>query len=285
MDGILLINKPVNLTSHDVVQILRKKLNTKKIGHAGTLDPFADGLLVIGIGRGTKCLQFLEAASKEYVAILKLGVKTNSGDPEGKIIETQDVSGISNEKIKEVLTTFLGDSYQLPPMYSALKVNGEKLYNLARQGIEIEREKRLITISDINLISYDEISHEVIFQVVCSKGTYIRTLGEDIATRLGTIGYLTNLRRTRIGSFTLMDATLIDDVHSEMELISNYQALSFMPQYQVNEKEEAKVIYGQKLKINLDVPQVLIINSKYDVLAVYEQIAPNTYKSLRGLFS
>ena len=183
MDGVLIINKPKGFTSHDVVNVLRKALNTKKIGHTGTLDPNATGVLPILVGTATKISKYLIEHDKTYVATIKLGEKTDTGDIEGNIIE-QDLNfqSVSCEQIGDVLKTFVGKQKQIPPVYSAIKVNGKKAYEYARQGQAIELEARDIEIYDIKLIKLED--KEITFEVSCSKGTYIRTLCEDIAEKL-----------------------------------------------------------------------------------------------------
>ena len=193
MDGIIIINKPKGFTSHDVVAVLRKTLSTKKVGHTGTLDPNATGVLPILVGQATKLSKYLIEHDKTYIATLKLGEKTDTGDGEGNIIESKNVNCVS-EQIEQVLETFIGKQKQIPPMYSAVKVDGKKLYEYARKDLEPERKPRDIDIYSITLIKFD--NNEVVFEVSCSKGTYIRTLCEDIASRLGTVGYMKELERT-----------------------------------------------------------------------------------------
>jgi tRNA pseudouridine55 synthase len=187
MDGILIINKPQNYTSHDVVAIVRKKINEKKCGHIGTLDPNATGVLPILVGQATKISKYLIEHNKTYEAILQLGEKKDTGDSLGKTIEKKEVPVINKQEIEKVLQSFKGESYQIPPMYSAIKVNGKKLYQYAREGKKIEVEPRLINISDITLININKKDNQIDFRVNCSKGTYIRTLCEDIAVKAGTV--------------------------------------------------------------------------------------------------
>ena len=204
MHGLEIVDKPIGKTSFDMVRNIRKKYNIKKVGHIGTLDPMATGVLVILIGEATKLSDYLMEHDKEYIASIHLGEKTDTGDSEGNIIDKKPIpEEISKEKIITVLNRFLGESYQVPPMYSAIKVNGEKLYNLARQGKTVERKSRKISIDEIELLDYNK--SEIKFRVVCSKGTYIRVLCEDIAEKLDTLGYMSSLRRTRIGKFCIED--------------------------------------------------------------------------------
>ena len=190
MDGIIIINKEKEYTSHDVVAKVKKILNEKKVGHTGTLDPNATGVLPILLGKGTKLSKYLINHNKIYEATLKLGEKTDTADIEGKIIEEKDVKkeNLSEENIAKILQEFIGKSKQVPPMYSAIKVNGKKLYEYARKGQTIEIKPREIEIYAIELLNIN--NNEITFRVHCSKGTYIRTLCEDIAEKLETVGYM-----------------------------------------------------------------------------------------------
>lgn len=196
MDGIIVINKPSGCTSHDIVSKIRKKLNIKKVGHTGTLDPLATGVLPILLGNGTKLSKYLINHDKEYIATIKLGVKTDTADIEGTVIEEQEVPLLTEEQIMNSLESLKGKQKQIPPMYSAIKVNGKKLYEYARSGESIMVEPRDIEIYNIELIQYKE--HKIKFKVACSKGTYIRSLCEDIAQKLNTIGTMSALERTKV---------------------------------------------------------------------------------------
>lgn len=211
MNGLLIINKPKSYTSHDIVNIVRKKLNIKKVGHTGTLDPNATGVLPILIGTGTKISKYLVEHEKTYIATLTLGKKTDTGDSEGNIIE-EDNNFINpnEEKIKTVLKNFIGKQNQTPPIYSAIKVGGKKLYEYAREGKEVNIKPREIEIYNIDLKKYD--NEEITFEVECSKGTYIRTLCEDIAKGLGTIGYMKELQRTKVNKFDIKYAISLEDL-------------------------------------------------------------------------
>ena len=203
MNGVIVVDKEKGKTSFDEIRKIRKEFNIKKVGHIGTLDPMATGVLPILVGEATKLSDYLMNHDKEYVAILSLGEKRDTGDSEGKIIETKKVPDLSEKNVKEILKSFEGEISQIPPKYSAIKVNGKKLYEYARSGEEIEIKPRKVNIFEINLIEIKENS--ITFKVHCSKGTYIRTLCEDIAEKLGTVGYMSSLRRTRVGNFTLED--------------------------------------------------------------------------------
>ena len=205
---ILNIYKPKGITSFGVVKKIRKIVCEKKVGHGGTLDPFAEGVLIIGTGSDTKELKKITDTDKSYTASISLGKTTNTLDPEGEVIEKKKIPRLSESKINKVLKSFLGVSMQMPPMFSAKKIGGVKLYELARKNIIVDRKPTQINISDINLINFNETN--IVFTVSCSKGTYIRVLGKEIAEKLGTVGYLNSLIRTRVGEYCIDDSILLD---------------------------------------------------------------------------
>lgn len=209
MDGIMVINKPENYTSFDVVAVMRKLLKTKKVGHAGTLDPMATGVLPILAGNATKIQNLLQGSSKEYRAKFRLGLITDTEDISGKILKKNPVN-VNAEALKKVISAFVGEIKQVPPMYSAIKKDGVRLYSLARQGIKVNREKRVVTIDDIKLENYNEEMQEATMLVRCSKGTYIRTLCADIGAQLGCGAAMSELERTRVGNFTLEKSITLD---------------------------------------------------------------------------
>lgn len=224
MNGILLINKPIGYTSQDVVSKVKKILNIKKAGHTGTLDPMATGVLPVLLNDATKISKYLIEHDKIYVAKLKLGEEKDTGDSEGKTISKKDVNiniyKRENEKyieIENILKLFLGENEQTPPIYSAIKVNGRKLYEYARKGESVEIPTRKINIYDIKLIEVLENKNEIVFEVFCSKGTYIRTLCEDIAKSLGTVGYMQELERKKVDKFEIKDSINFD----ELEILKN----------------------------------------------------------------
>lgn len=204
MDGMILIDKPQSFTSFDVVAVMRGLCRQKKVGHTGTLDPMATGVLPILLGKATRCAPFLEDTSKEYEAEFQLGIATDTQDSTGRILNQSDKK-VSEADVKQTLTQFRGDIMQLPPMYSAVQKDGQRLYVLARQGIEVEREKRPVTIYKCDLLSFNEETQTGTLCVACSKGTYIRTLCHDIGETLGTYGMMTALRRTVACGFTLSE--------------------------------------------------------------------------------
>lgn len=203
MNGILLVDKPQDWTSHDVVAKLRGVFGERRIGHSGTLDPLATGLLVVFLGRATKAVEFSEAAEKEYVAHLRLGMATDTQDITGSVIDTFD-SVPTLAEVETVLRQFRGEIEQIPPMYSAIKINGQKLYDIARRGGEVERRPRRITIHELSLLG--EENEDYVLRIRCSKGTYIRTLCHDIGQALGCGGVMTALRRTRVGAYDVQNA-------------------------------------------------------------------------------
>jgi tRNA pseudouridine55 synthase len=206
--GLLNIEKPRERTSHDVVAHIRRLTRIPRVGHAGTLDPQATGVLLIGLGSGTKLTPFLHECPKTYRATLRLGVRTDSHDAAGKIIEVRAVGALDRERVEAVLTGFRGPIEQIPPMYSALKRHGRRLYDLARQGLDIERQPRRVEVFDLTLLDLTPVTLNL--EVQCSSGTYIRVLADDIGTRLGCGAYLAALVRTAIGPFTLDQALTLD---------------------------------------------------------------------------
>ena len=218
MDGIIIINKEKNYTSNDVVSIV-KKITKSKVGHTGTLDPNATGVLPLLIGNATKISKYLINHDKEYEVVLQLGVRTETADVEGKVIEEKEVTAemLNKDNIEEKLQQFIGKQEQIPPIYSAIKVNGKKLYEYARKGQEVELKPRQIEIYSIQLVGINEKEKQISFKVKCSKGTYIRSLCEDISKKLGTVGYMKELNRLQVGEFYIKDAVTISEMKEEIE--------------------------------------------------------------------
>ena len=210
-EGIILIDKPKGITSHDVVDVVRKRFKTKRVGHAGTLDPLAEGLLILLLGKCTKLFSKFANFDKEYTGILKLGEVTTTGDSQGEIIRKDDWKGISEEGVRETFSLFLGAIDQIPPMVSALRVKGKRLYNLARRGIVVERLPRKIKILSLEVLKIDFPLVE--FRVRCSKGTYVRKLAEDIGDKLGCGAHMVKILRLSIGPFKLEKAVALDEVN------------------------------------------------------------------------
>lgn len=213
MDGILIVDKPQGMTSHDVVDFIRRRFRIKKAGHAGTLDPLATGVLVLLIGKATKLSSILMSADKEYEVVMTLGKRTDTGDADGKVIhENADCLNITNGQIAEVLKKFSGPILQVPPMMSAIKHKGKKLYEFARKGIEIQRSARQITIKELAMLGYTP--PEVLLRIKCSKGTYVRALCDDIGLELGCGAYVSKIRRVCSGEFSVKDAVDMEKLRS-----------------------------------------------------------------------
>ena len=262
MDGILVIDKPAGITSHDVVARVRRILKTKRVGHTGTLDPFATGVMVIMVGTATRLAQFLDKDEKEYDAVIQFGFETDTGDCTG--IRSAE-SGIPNAELDqllantrwdEVFSHFRGDIEQLPPMYSAKKIGGKKLYEFARQGVEVERRSVRVTINELEVVSDREPCgpHSTLrIRVACSAGTYIRTLAEDIGRKVGAFAHLTQLRRTRAGKFDILQCLTLDDLQSlddpHSALLPMNVAVSHLPLLTLPAERIAKTKSGLSTRI------------------------------------
>jgi tRNA pseudouridine55 synthase len=270
MDGILIIEKPAGMTSHDVVARVRRIISERRVGHTGTLDPFATGVLVVLVGRATRLAQFLSGSEKEYEAAISLGYATDTGDVTGTRLpsfttETQRHTEIHREAIESALASLRGEIEQTPPMYSAKKVGGRKLYELARRGEEIERQPVRVTISELTAIEHDgallnendDGTRNLRVRVVCSAGTYIRTLAEDFGKQLGVGAHVAELRRTRAGEFAIKDATTLERLneHAQMGslgeiLITPDAALSHLPAVELTLDDARRV--GQGIDLSLE---------------------------------
>ncbi len=278
MNGLLIINKPKGMTSHDVVNIVRKTLHTKKVGHAGTLDPDATGVLVVCVNKATKALQFLTAEHKQYIATLSLGTATDTYDASGTVLEEKPFTGYAD--LEDVLQSFIGESMQKPPMYSAIKIHGKKLYEYARAGEHIDVPARPIAIQDIQLLK--EENNEITFQVDCSKGTYIRSLCVDIAKKLGYPGHMKDLIRTRSGDFTIDQAITLEDLAAGRYTIMPLEE-AFASMDRLILEDESIALNGKKIHQNID-HQVAVYNQEGQLLAIYGPDGKGQLKSLRGLF-
>ncbi|HEY0427219.1 MAG TPA: tRNA pseudouridine(55) synthase TruB [Pyrinomonadaceae bacterium] len=275
MNGILIIDKPAGITSHDVVARCRRILKTKRVGHTGTLDPFATGVMVVLVGQATRLAQFLDKDAKEYEALVRFGFETDTGDRTGeKRITNYELREISAEEIEEALPEFRGEIEQTPPMYSAKKIAGKKLYELAREGIEIEREPVKITIYELELIEQrrcrdaeindktkdeGQRTKDFCLRVLCSAGTYIRVLAEDVGKKLKTGAHLAELRRTRAGKFGIEKASTLEQLEEtvasgnlETVLISMNEAAAHLPEIVLSEADVKKTQNGMKLKFETD---------------------------------
>jgi len=210
LDGVLLVDKPGQHTSHDVIARLRGMLRTKKIGHAGTLDPMATGLLIVLVGKATRVSQFMISLDKEYEGTIELGKTTDSQDADGEVMETRPVPPLSEDDVRAAIKGFLGDQYQMPPMFSAIKIGGVPLYKKARKGEDVAREPRFIRVMSWDLLAFQ--SPVITFRLRCSKGTYVRTLAHDLGNKLGCGAHLSSLRRTATDRFNVAQALTLDQI-------------------------------------------------------------------------
>jgi tRNA pseudouridine55 synthase len=300
MDGVLIIDKPAGMTSHDVVARVRKLSGHRRVGHTGTLDPFATGVLVILVGRATRLAQFLSGAEKEYEAVIRLGFATDTGDITGMPIEesqakAQSTQSFGKEKIETAMASLRGEIEQTPPMYSAKKIAGRKLYELARRGEEVERKPVRVNISDFAAVAHNgmllnensEGTRDLRTRVTCSAGTYIRTLAEDFGRQLGVGAHVAALRRTRAGQFKIDEAITLDRLREltesatiEAALISTDAAISHLPAVGLSADEIARALNGVDLQIEdaesakwSDQQVVRMRNTEGDLIAVgtYDQ--------------
>lgn len=279
MNGLFCINKPIGMTSFDVVAILRKKLNIKKIGHTGTLDPNASGLMIILVGNATKLLPFIVHQSKVYEGQMKFGFKTTTADIWGEVIEKGDIKTISQDEVDKVTLSFLGHSKQIPPMVSAISVDGKRLYEYARQGIEIEREARDIEIYDLKA---QLIEDGLAFKARVSSGTYIRVLCEDIAKKLSMLASLSQLNRIQIENINLEQALNLDDV--SYDTIQWLDPLSLINYNQVIVDDPTLFYHGKRFEYEYSGDRISIVyQEKLLAIYVYDKELKN-YKSFRGLW-
>lgn len=272
MNGILIINKEKGCTSHDMVYKVKKIFN-EKVGHTGTLDPLAEGVLPILIGKGTLCSKYLINHDKKYIVNLALGQKTETADLEGKIIEEKNIpdKSLTQSKIEKVLKSFIGKQQQMPPIYSAIKVNGKKLYEYARKGQNVEIKPREIEIYDIKLMNIDAQKKQIQFEVFCGKGTYIRSLCEDIAEKLETVGYMESLKRIQVGNFKIEESSRIQ------ELEENKEDTKYLESKIISIEE----IFKNKGKIKLDDRKMQLFlngvkitqNQENDIYRIYDKNA------------
>jgi tRNA pseudouridine55 synthase len=250
VDGVLLLDKPVGLSSNDALIKAKRIVNAKKAGHTGTLDPFATGLLPLCFGEATKFSQDLLEADKSYLATVHLGITTTTGDTEGEVLETRDVDA-TGEQIEAALARFRGPILQVPPMYSALKRDGKALYEYAREGIVLEREARPVTIHELDLVAY--AAPRLAIRVTCSKGTYVRVLGEDIGAVLGCGAHLSALRRVQVGALTTANMVTLEELQAHenpLSLLAPVDALlSSFPRVELTPELEKRFLNGQRLAL------------------------------------
>ena len=261
MFGFLNIYKPQGKTSHDVVAILRRITKIKQIGHTGTLDPFAEGVLPICIGKATRLIEYLDD-DKAYIGTVQLGKSTTTYDTEGDVVNVSDKK-VTLQEIQEALPKFRGEIQQLPPIYSAIKINGKKLYEYARKGEEVKIEPRGVNIYKLEIVNFDEEKQTVDLHIECSKGTYIRSIANDLGEALGCYGHLIKLVRIKAGKFGINEAIKLDTLETkeqvEKSLIYPLEYLNY-PKYELSESEKEKVSHGMGVNINLDNGTTLLIS-------------------------
>lgn len=269
MNGILVINKPKGITSRDVVNEVCKKLNTKKVGHTGTLDPIATGVLVLGINDGCKIIELLTASEKEYIAKVRLGIKTDTLDVTGNILEENNNYDLKQDELEKVLNSFVGKYNQEVPIYSAVKINGKKLYEYARNNEKVELPKREVEIKNIELLNVEKDSFT--FKVLVSKGTYIRSLINDICSKLNILGSMEELQRTKQGIFELDDSVNLEEIDKNISLKSISDALLEYDKIVVDKDIEVKVKNGSILDNEVINDYLLIFNKNNVLLAIYKK--------------
>lgn len=268
MFGFLNVYKPKGKTSHDVVAILRRIIKIRQIGHTGTLDPFAEGVLPICIGKATRLIEYL-SDDKEYIGTIQLGSSTTTYDIEGEITKTSKKKANLDE-IKTKLLNFMGEIQQLPPIYSAVKVNGKKLYEYARKGEKIEIKPRNVIIEKLEILNFDEKKQTLELKIKCSKGTYIRSIANDLGETLGTYGHLIKLIRIKAGDFNITNAVSLEELNSGVEkyLISPLEKLNY-PTYELNAEAKEKVSHGMSLNTDLG-DGIVILTSQNQIAAIAE---------------
>jgi tRNA pseudouridine55 synthase len=251
MDGILLVDKPGGMTSHDVIDELRAKSGIRRIGHGGTLDPIATGLLIVGFGKATRALEFFESLNKEYEVVFRLGVHTDTLDREGKVLREMDPSAIDAGRLETALRSFIGRIEQVVPDYSAVRVKGKKLYERAREGESIEAPRRRVEIFNMELLEFDNPRARV--RIACSKGCYVRAIARDVGEKLNNVAICEEVRRTKVGTMTVEEASKLDDLEGSEAIRARIkpvdQALSFLPQVRLGLEHQGRFLHGQVLDL------------------------------------
>ncbi len=278
MDGIVVVDKPVGMTSHDVVDEARRRLGTTRVGHAGTLDPDATGVLVLGVGKATRLLSYVQAQPKRYSAVARFGVDTTTGDASGRVVRRRRAQ-LTAEAVEEAAQAFTGEIEQVPPMVSAVKVGGERLYRKARRGEEVERPPRRVVVHDLRLLEFGAGAEpEARLEIVCSAGTYIRALVADLGAQLGCGAHVVSLRRTEAGGFSEEDAVPLEAIE-EARLRPMLEAVRFLPRVAVDHALAAKVSNGQALDAGAfaqvegyEEGAPLALVSGGDLLAIYARL-------------
>jgi tRNA pseudouridine55 synthase len=280
MNGILVVNKPQGYTSHDVVNVLRRALQTKKVGHCGTLDPDATGVLVVCVNKATKLVPFLTSNKKEYIATLSLGVATDTYDASGAVLETKEYVTMSDNDIKKAVASFVGKQLQKPPIYSSIKVNGRKLYEYARNGESVEIPVREVEVFSIEIISIK--NNCITFKALCSKGTYMRSLCVDIANKLGYPGHMSMLERSASGNFHITNSYTLEQIQQgEFTMLSIEEALQGFPKYIID--DESIVYHGKVIPSDIQ-EEVVVYNKEGKALAIYGPGKKGYLKNVRGLW-
>ena len=282
--GFINVLKPPGMTSHDVVSFIRRTYGLKKVGHAGTLDPAASGVLPIAIGSATRLIEYITDADKSYRTELTFGYQTDSGDDMGDIIAQKDDFILPNiERLRSVLEQFTGKIEQIPPMHSAIKINGKKLYELARQGKSVEVPSRIVEISSLKIINYSQ--SQLLFDVTCSKGTYIRTLCMDIGEKLDIPAVMSFLIRTRVGKFNLADALTLEEIATEPDtaLQNVNKVLSFMPGVVLSNKDSLAFCHGQIIKLEniISEKNIAVYNENNYLIGIAGNIGQSLLKPVK----
>lgn len=281
-NGIILVDKPADWTSHDVVAKLRGILHERRVGHSGTLDPMATGLLTVFVGRATRAVQFAETHNKRYVASLRCGYSTETQDTSGRVTAQTGISPTEDE-LTDVLPEFTGEISQIPPMYSAIKVSGKKLYELARKGETVERKPRTVNISELSLVGHD--GDDFVLSVSCSKGTYIRTLCNDIGERLGCLACMSALRRTNAGPFDVRDAHTLSEIAEDPEryIIPVDSLFSEHPAIELSAAQTAKLKCGNILNVSAKNGTYRVYGENGDFLAL-ANVSAGKLKTIKSFF-
>ena len=281
-NGIILVDKPADWTSHDVVAKLRGILHERRVGHSGTLDPMATGLLTVFVGRATRAVQFAETHNKRYVASLRCGYSTDTQDTSGRVTAQTGISPTEAE-LTDVLPEFTGEISQIPPMYSAIKVSGKKLYELARKGETVERKPRTVNISELSLVGHD--GDDFVLSVSCSKGPYIRTLCNDIGERLGCLACMSALRRTNAGPFDVRDAHTLSEIAEDPEryIIPVDSLFSEHPAIELSAAQTAKLKCGNILNVSAKNGTYRVYGENGDFLAL-ANISAGKLKTIKSFF-
>lgn len=281
-NGIVLVDKPADWTSHDVVAKLRGILHERRVGHSGTLDPMATGLLTVFVGRATRAVQFAETHNKHYVASLRCGYSTDTQDTSGRVTAQTGISPTEAE-LTDVLPEFMGEISQIPPMYSAIKVSGKKLYELARKGETVERKPRMVNISELSLVGHD--GDDFVLSVSCSKGTYIRTLCNDIGERLGCLACMSALRRTNAGPYDVRDAHTLSEIaeNPERYIIPVDSLFSEHPAIELSAAQTAKLKFGNILNVSAKNGTYRVYGENGDFL-VLANVSAGKLKTIKSFF-